>query len=55
MWQALLKTKAVLRYFKVISGNRYYNEGHVLQKGQLYCKVRQVLQIWARATTQWGR
>ena len=54
MGQALLKTKAVLRYFKVISGNRYYN-GHVLRKGQLYCKVRQVLQIWARATTKWGR
>ena len=55
MVQALLKSKAALCYYKVTSGNHYYNEGHVLQKEQLYCKVRQVLQIWAGAIAKWGQ
>ena len=54
MRQQLLKSRAALCYYKVISGNRYYNQGRVLQKGQLYCKVRQVLQIWVRVITKWG-
>ena len=35
--------------------NHYYTEGHVLQKSPLYYKVRQVLQIVARANsnTKW--
>ena len=54
MVQALLKSKAALCYYRVTSGNHYYNEGHLLQKEQLYCKVRQVLQIWAGAIAKWG-
>ena len=36
-------------------GNHYYAEGHVLQKKPLYYRVRQVLQIGARAITKWGK
>ena len=36
-------------------GNHYYIVGHASEKRSLYYKVEQVLQIGARAVTNWGK